>query len=143
MKNKKLVKIIIYAVVLIIVFLAGLFFGRGTANTSSINSKEFSSSTRGSIGMRSFTGGFANGKIESKENQRITLQLPNGNSEIVFYSSSTQVIKPSQASLNDVSVGTQVMIGGTQNSDGSLTAQSIQIVSQGSSTEPRSLHSGQ
>jgi hypothetical protein len=143
MKNKKLVKIIIYAVILIIVFLAGLFLGKAIPNTSPANNKGFSSSTRGTVGARLSSGGFASGKIESKDSQSITLQLPNGNSEVVFYSSSTQVIKPSQASLNDISVGTQVMIGGTQNSDGSLTAQSIQIVSQGSSTEPRLLHSGQ
>lgn len=137
MKNKKLVKIVIYVVILIIIFLVGLFLGKDTAKTSTMNNKGFSSSSmRGTAGARISNGGFASGKIESKDNQSITLQLPNGNSEIVFYSSSTQVIKPSQASLNDISVGTQVMIGGTQNSDGSLTAQSIQIVTKGSSNQP-------
>ena len=95
----------------------------------------FPSGTSGRIsGVTQRGGGFASGQIITKDAQAITLQLPNGNSEVVFYSSSTQVIKPTAASLSDVVAGTQVMIGGSQNSDGSLTAQSIQIRTTGASS---------
>jgi len=57
----------------------------------------------------------------------MTVQLANGNSENVFYSNSTQVIEPQTASISVVKPGTMVMIGGTQNSDGSVTASTIQI----------------
>jgi len=130
MKNIKKYWIIIVSCVVcaIVFFFIGMSYGKGTANTTSLSGRMSSSSARGFSGARSGnSGGFANGQVTAKDNQTITLQLPNGNSEVVFYSSSTQVIKPSAASLSDVVSGTQVMIGGTQNADGSLTAQSIQI----------------
>ena len=57
----------------------------------------------------------------------MTVSLANGNSQVVFYSSSTQVMKPTDSSGKRLATGTRVMIGGTSNSDGSLTAQSIQV----------------
>lgn len=114
----------------IVFFFAGMFYGKGTAGTTSAG-KEFSSSSAraygGGAGRGGNGGGFASGQVTAKDSQSITLQLPNGNSEVVLYSSSTQVVKPTAASLSDVVPGTHVMIGGTQNADGSLTAQSIQI----------------
>jgi Domain of unknown function (DUF5666) len=72
-------------------------------------------------------GGFAMGQILSKDSDSFTVQLPTGNSEIVFYSSSTQIIKPTAVSADALTTGTNVMIGGSTNSDGSVTAQTIQI----------------
>lgn len=40
--------------------------------------------------------------------------------------------KPAVGSINDVMAGMEVMVGGTQNSDGSITDQSIQVRQQGS-----------
>ena len=141
MKNKKIIKISISVLIVIIIFFIGFFVGKITYSHSlTSNTKGFSQSGRGNTQYNRSGGGFVSGKIESKDNQSITLQLPNGNSEVVFFSSSTSVIKPSAASLNDISVGSQVMIGGTQNSDGSLTAQSIQIVPQNSSNQPGTPH---
>jgi hypothetical protein len=127
--KKNWLTIVLCVVCAIVFFFVGMFYGKGTASTSSLAGRGFSSSSaRGLGGSRSGSGGgFASGQVAAKDSQTITLQLPNGNSEVVFYSSSTQVIKPTAAALSDVVNGTQVMIGGTQNADGSLTAQSIQI----------------
>ena len=113
----------------VVFFFVGMIVGKGMSGRTGIAGGGYSaSSTRGYGGGRGGSGGgFASGQISDIEGQSITLQLPNGNSEVVLYSSSTQVIKPTTASMSDLTVGTQVMIGGTQNSDGSLTAQSIQI----------------
>jgi hypothetical protein len=51
----------------------------------------------------------------------------------VFFSSSTSIIEPSAASASSLVTGLRVMVGGSSNSDGSLTAQTIQIQT-GSST---------
>jgi pectate lyase len=109
-----------------IFFFVGMFYGKGTAPAAPSGRGFSSSSARAFGGTRGGFGG-GSGQVTAKDSQTITLQLQNGNSEVVFYSSSTQVIKPTAATISDVTDGTQVVIVGTQNSDGSLTAQSIQI----------------
>jgi hypothetical protein len=128
MKKKYLVHVIWLAVA-IIAFAGGMYYGKTTASSSLAGrAGSFASSTRGGFGGRGGNGGgFVTGQIVSKDAQSLTVRLPNGNSEIVFYSSSTSVIKPSPASVSDLTAGTNVVIGGTQNSDGSVTAQTIQV----------------
>lgn len=121
---------IIWVIVVIVAFLGGMYAGRLTVRArASFAAFGAASSTRAGFGggARGAGGGFVAGTVSSIDSQSITLTLPNGNSEIVFYSSSTSIIKPSPASISDLSAGTMVMIGGTSNSDGSLTAQSIQV----------------
>jgi hypothetical protein len=86
----------------------------------------FGSSTRGGLAARS-GGGFAAGQILSVDAGSLTLQLANGNSEIVFYSSSTQIIKPQPADASALTTGARVLVGGASNSDGSVTASTIQV----------------
>jgi len=124
---------IIWVIVAIVAFAGGWFIGKSMAAPAAGRGAftgTFSSSTRGAGfggGRGGAGGGFVAGTVASLGSGSMTISLPNGNSEIVFYSSSTQVIKPSPASVSDLTPGTMVMIGGTSNSDGSLTAQSIQV----------------
>lgn len=78
-------------------------------------------------GFQAVEGGLITGQVSSKDSQSITVKTRDGSSRIVFYSSSTAVNKQVAGSTNDISPGTEVMVGGMQNSDGSFTAQSIQI----------------
>ncbi|HVN26657.1 MAG TPA: DUF5666 domain-containing protein [Candidatus Paceibacterota bacterium] len=88
----------------------------------------FASSTRAfGRGTGTAGGGFAMGQIVAADAESITVQLPNGNSEVVFYSSSTQIEKPTLVSSSALTNGEQVVVTGSQNSDGSVTAQSIQV----------------
>jgi len=121
---------IIWAIVVIIAFVGGMYYGKSTVASGLAGRLRgaggFTSSTR--TGARAGSGGgFVSGQILTKDAQSLTIQLANGNSEVVFYSTSTSVIKPTPASVSNLTAGTNVMIGGTQNSDGSLTAQSIQV----------------
>ncbi len=67
------------------------------------------------------------GKIISTDTNSVTVQLPDGSSKIVNYSGSTRIVKSSTATSSDLTTGTEVAVFGTTNSDGSVTAQNIQI----------------
>lgn len=129
---KKYLTHIVWFVVAIAAFFGGTYYSKATVPVSGNRGNfAFSSSTRAGFTGRGGAGvnggGFATGQILSMDSQSFTVQLPNGNSEIVFYSSSTQVSKPSPASVNDLVPGTNVVVGGMQNPDGSVSAQTVQI----------------
>ena len=90
----------------------------------------------GGGGGRFGGGGAAFGTVVSKDATSITVQLTgpaasssqNGTgSKIVLYDTSTQVGEFKTGSINDIAVGQSVSVQGSANSDGSITAQSIQI----------------
>jgi hypothetical protein len=72
-------------------------------------------------------GGITNGEIASKDATSITLKLRDGGSKIVLYSPSTQIMKSTTGAVDDVVVGQNVVITGSTNPDGSITAQNIQL----------------
>lgn len=72
-------------------------------------------------------GGFAGGEILSKDDKSITVTLPNGGSQIVFLSDSTEVVKTASSTVSSLKVGDTVIVNGTPNSDGSVTARMIQL----------------
>lgn len=76
-------------------------------------------------------GGFLSGEVMNKDAQSITVKLRDGSSKIVFFASSTAVGKMDAGSIADVTQGAQVTIVGATNSDGSVTANSIQIRPEG------------
>ncbi len=135
MKNK-----IITAVVVALVVGAGAFYGGMKYQQSQIPSgAEFS--MQGAIGSQQRQGaganfrgangnagiGLANGEIIAKDDKSLTIKLRDGGSKIVFYSGSTQLQKMASTAIGDFEVGKQIVASGTANSDGSITAQSIQL----------------
>lgn len=77
-------------------------------------------------GMRS-SGGFTGGEVLSVDDESVTVKLPDGGSKIIFFSDSTEISKSVVGTASDVAVGEQVMATGTTNTDGSITATTIQI----------------
>ncbi len=130
---KKLLPIFIIAILVVGV---GTFFGGmkyGESKTVLSNQNRFQQANIGAnVGARgtmkvSGNGNFLAGEIISKDDKSITVKLNNGGSKIVFLSESTQVQKTASGTIDDLIVGEQATITGTTNSNGSVTAQSIQI----------------
>ena len=67
------------------------------------------------------------GKVISKDDTSITVKGRDGSSKIVLYTPTTQVMKSTSGSSTDITVGSQVLVQGKTNSDGSVTAQNISI----------------
>jgi hypothetical protein len=68
-----------------------------------------------------------NGQIINSGTNSVTVQLQDGSSKIVLITSSTQINKAAQGTATDLVNGVRVAVFGSTNTDGSVTAQSIQV----------------
>jgi hypothetical protein len=133
---KKILPIFIIALIIIGggAFYGGMVYGKNQIkNTGPGNLQDFRNLINGQ--GQNFTGrggaagaNFTSGQILNKDNTTITLSLPNnGGSKIIFYSASTEINKMATGTPSDLIVGENVSVNGTANSDGSITAQTIQL----------------
>ncbi len=72
-------------------------------------------------------GGMTIGEIISVDEKSITVKMPDGSSKIVLLSNNTSINKSSLGIVADLKNGEKVSVFGTSNSDGSMTAQNIQL----------------
>jgi hypothetical protein len=77
---------------------------------------------RGTTGMTP-----VGGEIISQDDTSVTVKMPDGSSKIVILSENTTINKSSTGSKTDLKTGEQITAFGTQNQDGSVTAQNISI----------------
>jgi len=143
--DKKIISLVVGGVVL-----AGISFYAGSQYANSKNQSALSQNTNsalrsGNLGTRggSRGGGSLNGQIVAKDATSFTVELrsvgqnggtaqvagtpvPQG-SKIVFYTGQTNITKTVNGKITDLTVGEQVNVVGTANTDGSVTAQSVQI----------------
>jgi len=78
--------------------------------------------------------GILSGEVTAKDNETITVKTKDGGSRIIFYSHSTAITKSTSGTIHDVAAGANLMITGSTNTDGSLTATIIQIRSAAETT---------
>jgi len=119
------------SIILIIIFIAvgaGSFYGGiqydKKQTTQSLQTRQ-GARVRGSPGQNGFNG--ARGEIISIDDKSLTLKLADGSSKIVLVNDKTTIDKTTKGSKSDLQTGQQIMVFGTQNSDGSITAQSVQL----------------
>lgn len=136
MKNNLISAVIIGVIVAGGAFYAGMQYGKGkSTNTAesrfaAMNGNgggQFGQAGAGARGQRMNGGGVTSGSILSKDDNSLTIKLRDGGSRIIFFSTSTEVQKSTSGSVADLSVGSDIVAIGGSNSDGSVTAQSIQI----------------
>ena len=123
--------------VVAVVFAGGGFWG-GTQYAAS-QRPSFGGNFAGRTGAGGFTrggagGGTTFGTILSMSNGSITVQLPTATStgassgtKLVLVDTSTQVNEMQTVPTSNLKTGQSVIVSGTANSDGSITAQMIQI----------------
>ncbi len=135
-KIKQLGKNIVAGLVVVMIIIAGISFYAGTkysGGQKNINgqfSGQFNPTNGGkTLGGRNMMrgAGFITGNVLSKDATSITVSSRDGGSKIIFLSASTEVTKSVQGAIGDVVIGKPVSVNGTTNTDGSITAQSIQI----------------
>lgn len=122
MKNKNL--IIVGVITLLVGAVAG-FFGGKTYQAGQV------SATRSHF-AGTFAGASANttsvrGQVLSNDPTGMVVKLSDGSTKIVILSASTPIGKMTTGSASDLTVGTSVTVLGTANSDGSVSATSVQI----------------
>jgi hypothetical protein len=71
--------------------------------------------------------GFAAGEVIAKDETSVTVKAQDGSTKIVLVTESTEVMNATKGTVADVAIGKNVMINGTPNQDGSVTAQSVNI----------------
>ena len=122
---------IIIAVVLVIIAAAGGFLGGMMYQKN--QTPALSATGRGNFvarfGQNGQNAAFrpVRGQVLNMDANSLTVKLSNGSTEIVVLSSSTAFMQSTKAALSDVKTGDTVNVVGTQNSDGSVTAQQVQI----------------
>lgn len=129
--NNKIILGIVGLVLIVVAFYGGMTYAKSKVPSRGQfgNGQFVANGQLTGGGMRSGMngGGFTSGEIISKDASSITIKMQDGSTKIVLVSGSTQVMKSTSGSLADLSTGTNVVITGSANSDGSITSQSIQI----------------
>lgn len=132
MRNKIVSIIIVVVIVSVGSFYAGSKY-RQSAVQSTRNSATVARFGQGfamngsGVSRGASSGGSVSGQVLSKDDVSITVKLNDGGSKLVFLSTSTPVTRNAEGAISDILVGTSVMVFGSSNSDGSITAQSVQI----------------
>jgi hypothetical protein len=71
--------------------------------------------------------GMAFGEVISQDEKSITIKMQDGSTKMVILGDSTIYSKTQSIDKSELSVGIQVRVFGNANSDGSVTAQNVQI----------------
>jgi hypothetical protein len=120
--------VLITALTLAVGFAGGYFYRnyRLSQTRRSFGGQFQRNSTGATLGAR-FGDRPVVGEIISQEDRSFTVKMADGSTKIIILSDSTTYTKTDAGSKDDLKVGSQVGIFGTENSDGSLTAQNVQL----------------
>jgi hypothetical protein len=132
MKKNNVMVGIVGVLLLVAVFFIGMKVGAAhTSVNGGMRNVQFQGRNGGAGGRTGGNflrgAGFVMGEVLSKDATGFTIKLPDGGSRIVFTATSTSVLKSTQGTLNDITVGNTINVQGTTNTDGSITAKSIII----------------
>jgi hypothetical protein len=133
-KTNVIAVVVIVGIVGVAAFFSGMKYGRKDQPAgnrqimANFQGRQFGNGgMQAARGRGASGGGFVNGEIIKKDDTSVTVKLPDGGSKIIFINASSSVLKSTAGSAADLEAGKAVSINGTANSDGSMTAQMIQL----------------
>jgi len=101
-------------------------FAAGTTGAAGAFQR-YTGTRTGGTGARGGAGGAVTGSVLSIDATSLTVKLADGSTKIVLFGGSTTYSNTAAATQSDLKVGNNVMVLGTPNSDGSVTATNVQI----------------
>lgn len=130
--------IIIVSILVIAVGIGAFFAGMQYGKNAGIGAKQYQRFQQGMIGRNGngfFRRGTAQnagetpirGQIINTGNGTVTVKMQDGESKIIILSGTTQITKSATGSASDLKNGEQILVVGTNNSDGSVTADTVQL----------------
>jgi hypothetical protein len=125
--------VIIAALVGAVAFFGGMKYSDMQRTNQRGNAmRQFQNGQGGPNGASGFRGNRTGGRpvvgeVVSVDATTMTVKLADGTSKIVVLSETTTVSATATAAKTDIKVGSKVGAFGTDNADGSLTAQSVQL----------------
>jgi len=128
MKNSAIIPLVVALVVGAAAFFGGMKYQESKASNTP---RQFQGG-QGGVGRQGGSGRGNGGRpvvgeILSQDDKSITVKLQDGSSKIVLLPDSVSVTKTDQGSKSDLKIGMRVGVFGTDNSDGSVTAQNVQL----------------
>lgn len=132
--NPLLITVVVAAVIGAISFFGGMKYQQSQAKTpfgfQNAGGRTAMGNGNGTFMMT--RGGNGNnrpvaGEIISADDQSITVKMEDGSSKIVLINESTSINKAEAGTKAELTSGTKVAVFGTTNSDGSVTALSVQL----------------
>ena len=132
MNKKNIITILVGIIILGVGFYGGILYSQNKTPVNQNQARGQFSQNAGNrpagVGRNMQNGNnIVTGEIISKDNTSLTVKLRDGGSRIVLITGSTPVTKTVSGTFNDLSSNEQVVVSGTPNADGSLSAQTIQI----------------
>jgi uncharacterized protein (UPF0333 family) len=129
-KNPVLITIILVIVVGAAAFFGGMQFQKSQRNSQFAGPAGMqgpNGTFRRSVGATNQNAQAIVGEILKSDDTSITVKSQDGSSKIILLSSSTAVNKQATGSKDDLKIGETVAVFGKSNSDGSITAQNVQL----------------
>lgn len=118
----------IFVWALVTILLAGATFFAGTKYQASLRTTAPRQELAGRNGGQFRNGGNAvNGEILTIDDKSISVKLPDGSSKVVLLSGSVAISKAAEGTKSDLKIGERVIVFGTTNADGSVTATNISL----------------
>ena len=133
MKKDKLIMIGSGALLLVLTFYGGVSYGKSSSGIKIPGEGQFFNRDlggqipNGGMMRGGQVGGFTGGEVTSVDGNGFTVKLRDGSSKIVFLSGATEILKFATGTVTDIQVGEQATVSGSANSDGSITAKSVQL----------------
>ncbi|MFA6099368.1 MAG: hypothetical protein WC750_00640 [Patescibacteria group bacterium] len=126
MKNSSIIAIAIVCLLLggAAGYLVTTTFLKPGGNIRSFNGANLGNG-QGRTGARA-NGGMIAGELLKKDDGSLSIKLRDGSSKLVLTTSSTETLTMATGTLASLKVGENVIVNGTQNADGSLTANTVQ-----------------